>query len=88
MEMFWMHSVATGITARKIGEYKKMEGADKFYLGGMLHDIGSLVLFKELPEKSRRVMERCKKENTSMSLVESEIFGVDHAEVGGMVLSG
>lgn len=88
MEMFWMHSVATGIMARKIGEYKKMEGADRFYLGGMLHDIGSLVLFKELPEKSKTVLERCKKENVSLSFLEEEIFGMDHAEVGGKVLSG
>lgn len=88
MEMFWMHSVATGIMARKIGEYKKMEGADRFYLGGMLHDIGSLVLFKEMPEKARKVLEQCKKENETLSLVESEVFGLDHAKVGGGVLAG
>ena len=88
MERFWMHSVATGIAARKIGEYKKMEGADRFYLGGMLHDVGSLILFKELPEKSKKVLERCKKENLSLGPVEVEVFGMDHAEVGGMILAG
>ena len=88
MEAFWMHSVATGVAARKIGEYKKMEEADRFYLGGMLHDIGSLVLFKELPEKSKKVLEYCKKKNVSLSSVEIEAFGMNHAEVGGMILAG
>ena len=45
METFWMHSIGCGIAARKIARYVPGVEAEKMYLGGMLHDIGSLIFF-------------------------------------------
>ena len=87
METFWMHSIACGIAARKIA--KRMPGveAEKMYLGGMLHDIGSLILFKESPEDSKKILLRCKESGENLFKVEKEILGYDHAEVGALLLS-
>jgi len=87
METFWMHSIACGIAAREIA--KRMPGveAEKMYLGGMLHDIGSLILFKESPEDARKILLRCKESGENLFKVEKEILGYDHAEVGALLLT-
>ena len=87
METFWMHSIACGIAARKIA--KRMAGveAEKMYLGGMLHDIGSLILFKEAPEDARKILLRCKESGENLFKVEKEILGYDHAEIGALLLA-
>jgi putative nucleotidyltransferase with HDIG domain len=87
METFWMHSIACGIAARKIA--KRMSGveAEKMYLGGMLHDIGSLIIFKESPEDAKKILLRCKESGENLFKVEKEILGYDHAEVGALLLT-
>lgn len=87
METFWMHSIACGIAAREIA--KRMSGVEteKMYLGGMLHDIGSLIIFKESPEDARKILLRCKESGENLFKVEKEILGYDHAEVGALLLT-
>jgi putative nucleotidyltransferase with HDIG domain len=87
METFWMHSIACGIAAREIA--KRMSGVEteKMYLGGMLHDIGSLIIFKESSEDARKILLRCKESGENLFKVEKEILGYDHAEVGALLLT-
>ncbi|MEE8260369.1 MAG: HDOD domain-containing protein [Nitrospinaceae bacterium] len=87
METFWMHSIGCGIASRKIA--KRMSGveAEKMYLGGMLHDIGSLIIFKESPEDAKKILLRCKESGENLFKVEKEILGYDHAEVGALLLT-
>ena len=87
METFWMHSIACGIAARKIAMRMPGVEAEKMYLGGMLHDIGSLILFKESPEDAKKILLRCKESGENLFKVEKEILGYDHAEVGALLLS-
>jgi putative nucleotidyltransferase with HDIG domain len=87
METFWMHSIACGIAARKIAKLMADVEAEKLYLGGMLHDIGSLILFKESPEDARKILERCKETQENLFKVEKEVLGYDHAEVGALLLT-
>ena len=61
--------------------------AEKMYLGGMLHDIGSLILFKESPEDAKKILLRCKESGENLFKVEKEVLGYDHAEIGAMLLT-
>jgi len=87
METFWMHSIGCGIAARRIAKSMAGVEAEKMYLGGMLHDIGSLILFKEAPEDAKKILLRCKESGENLFKVEKEILGYDHAEIGAMLLS-
>ena len=87
METFWMHSIGCGIAARKIARHVSGVEAEKMYLGGMLHDIGSLILFKESPEEAKKILLRCKESGESLFKVEKEVLGYDHAEVGALLLT-
>ncbi len=87
METFWMHSIGCGIAARKIAKLLSGVEAEKMYLGGMLHDIGSLILFKESPGDAKKILLRCKESGESLFKVEKEVLGYDHAEVGALLLT-
>ena len=87
MEAFWMHSIGCGIAAQKIAQRMPDVEAEKMYLGGMLHDIGSLILFKESPEDAKKILLRCKESGENLFKVEKEILGYDHAEIGAMLLT-
>ena len=87
METFWMHSIGCGIAARKIAELVPGVESDKVYLGGMLHDIGSLIIYKETPEEAKKILLRCKESGENLFKVEKEVFGYDHAEVGALLLT-
>jgi len=85
MQKFWLHSVATGLAARIIAVYRREPNADRFYLMGMLHDLGRLVLFLNLSEQMQKVMSLYEKEGL-LHDAENQIMGADHAVVGGMLL--
>jgi HD-like signal output (HDOD) protein len=85
MEKFWLHSVATGLAARIIAVYRREPNADRFYLMGMLHDLGRLVLFLNIPDQMQNVMSSYEEEGL-LHEVENKIIGADHANVVGMLL--
>ncbi len=87
MERFWQHSLACGVMARSLAQMRREENLEPFFLGGMLHDVGRLVMFSKMPEKCREIIARCLKTSQVMHAVEQELFGYDHAEVGGCLLN-
>lgn len=86
MKKFWFHSVATGLAARIIAVYRREPNADRFYLMGMLHDLGRLVLFLNAPEQMTKVMGRYEKDKELFHDAENQVLGLDHSDVVGMLL--
>lgn len=86
MKKFWFHSVATGLAARIIAVYRREPNADRYYLMGMLHDLGRLILLLNVPEQMQKVMTRYE-EGGLLHDAENEVMGADHAVVGGMLLN-
>ncbi len=87
MQSFWMHSVGCGLAARAIAKNMGERHVEPYYTASMLHDIGSLIIYKEIPEKAREILTRCKSEGLSLSTVEEEVLGFTHAEVGAVVFT-
>ena len=85
MQKFWFHSVATGLAARIIAVYRREPNADRFYLMGMLHDLGRLVLLLNIPEEMQKVMSRYEEEGL-LHEAENHVMGADHAVVAGLLL--
>lgn len=80
----WRHSQATAIASRYIGRQVKYAGADVAYIGGLLHDIGKVVLNMHLNEVYHEVVGLT---NEGMSFIDAErqVLGFTHAEVGSRV---
>ncbi len=86
MRSFWRHSLACGVGARLLALARQERNAERFLVGGLLHDIGAVVLYARLPRKARRALERSRREGLPLHVVEAEMLGFDHAELGWHLL--
>lgn len=86
METFWRHSIACGVTARILATYRRETNVERFFVAGLLHDIGRLILFLKLPNETSEVLRKAKSENELLHKIEKDMFGFDHADVGGALL--
>ncbi|MDA0748081.1 MAG: HDOD domain-containing protein, partial [bacterium] len=84
IEAFWRHSVGTGFVARAIAKKLQTE-VDAAFLGGMLHDLGKIVLDRYFGDYYKSVTELVKEETISIRQAEQDILGVTHADVGGQL---
>ncbi len=86
MESFWRHSIACGLAARTIAVYRREPNVERFYIAGLLHEIGRLVIFENLPDLARETIKIHESEHKFLHHAEQEVLGFDHAAVGGAVL--
>lgn len=86
MESFWRHSIATGICARVIATYRREANVERFYVLGLLHDIGRLVMYLQIPEMVSRAIELSSDQRIPLYRVEQQQIGFDHAAVGKALL--
>ena len=87
METFWCHSVSTGVAAKVIGHHLKENNSERFFVAGLLHDIGKLVMYLTHPDASRQVIELSSEPGINQNTVERSVFGFSHAEVSAELLS-
>ena len=86
MEYFWKHSVACGLSARAIQEARGEHDGEFFFVAGLLHDIGRLVICLKAPDQFRVVLDFAKKSGDRLHKAEAKYFGFDHGSVGGALL--
>jgi len=86
-ETLWHHSLATAMAARiiahRIGKKRLVE---EFFLAGLLHDIGILVLLKKMPQEYLRILQQELTTGTDQLELELASFGFTHAELGSLLL--
>ena len=83
MGAFWAHSLYTGMAAQAISKRQTRANSDAAFIAGLLHDIGRLVLYMQLPDPQRQVLLEAEQNSLSLAATENELLGFDHAEVGG-----
>ncbi len=86
MTNFWEHSVAVGIMAREIGHQARVPKADSFYIPGLLHDLGRLVMYLELPTLMHDLINQRAASGQMMFHQEQQRLGYSHADIGGRLL--
>lgn len=85
-ESFWSHSVASGIAARQICKLKNSGNEEVLYIAGMIHDIGSVLIYREFPEKAKKALTQCNEWGIELINAEKTAMGFDHAQVGGALM--
>lgn len=86
METFWYHSVTCGVVARLFAAYHKNKGQERFFIAGLLHAIGRLILVSQFPKKSAETLRFKDRGDHAITNAEREIFGFTHAELGAELL--
>ncbi len=86
MDGFWRHSLACGVGARVLAGLRRESNVERFFVAGMLHDVGKLVLYQKVPDEAREILEHARRNRVLLQRAELEVLGLDHAQVGGALL--
>ncbi len=86
-ESFWRHNLAVGVAARLLAMEKRLPKPDKFFVAGLLHDVGRLVLLSQAPEETQQVFELYQRERLLLHDAELKILGYDHQQVARELLT-
>jgi HD-like signal output (HDOD) protein len=86
MESFWKHSVACGLTARVIAGLNRESNVERFFVAGILHDVGRLIMYDKIPEMMDKVFSSIVESPEPMYVAENTIVGFDHAAVGAALI--
>ncbi len=87
VEDFWQHSLLCGAAARILARRVRMPDAGMVFTGGLLHDIGHLVMFHLIPAESLKALALSREEmdGEEVYLAEREVLGFDHMDVGRLL---
>jgi HD-like signal output (HDOD) protein/CheY-like chemotaxis protein len=88
VQKLWHHSLATAGLARRIAvsEHHDKRLVDESFTGGMLHDIGKLILLASMPGEYEEALKQSQDDDMPLVEVEKVIFGANHSEIGGYLL--
>lgn len=86
MARFWYHSYKCGVIARKIARENNFSDPDEFFLGGLLHDIGRLVLMQTFPKEYQTLLQTDVSENELLN-GELALFGADAPQISSLLFS-
>ena len=78
---FWQHSNAVAIAAKLLAKRLKFN-VDVAFIAGLLHDIGTLVLVTQYPQRYEASLVYKNEHQTSQLDAERNVIGIDHAVVG------
>ena len=89
MEGFWRHSLSTGVTAKFIAKQRRVDqkNIEEYFIAGLLHDLGKIPMNNKLQEEYLLAMSLSDRDHAPLFRSERENIGMDHGEVGGMIVS-
>lgn len=82
----WKHSQAVGITSRFLCERLKAADPEEAYIGGMMHDLGKIVLNDYVRFGYSIILRLVEEDQVPFCDAERQVLGFDHAQVGGLVM--
>ena len=84
--LYWRRSILAAIAARSLGEHQKLTRLEDLFLGGLLQDLGMLVLDSVMPDDYGPVVSGNMKNHDQLLQAERQALGTDHVEVGTWLL--
>ena len=87
MDSFWRHSVFSGLVSKHIAQQARALHPERLFVAGLMHDIGSLIIFNQLPELAESLPESSDGDENLLYEYERDALGYSHADVGSLLLT-
>jgi putative nucleotidyltransferase with HDIG domain len=84
---FWKHSLAVAVTSKNIAQLSKKESPDNCFVGGLLHDIGKVILAQYFPDLFEKAWMALQSEYLSFYEAEQKKLSIDHTKIGAHLAS-
>jgi putative nucleotidyltransferase with HDIG domain len=82
----WRHSVTAALAAETLAGWSRLAVPAGAQAAALLHDVGKLVLAQTVsPQMLQLIGRTASTEERSLTDVETEVLGIDHGQVGGLV---
>jgi putative nucleotidyltransferase with HDIG domain len=87
MRSLWQHSYRTAFYAYNLAKSfrRRKEILDDVYVGGILHDLGKIILASLHPDLLEHIRGFCREKEIPSGLLENFAAGMNHAEVGALI---
>lgn len=79
---FWKRSVYTAIAARTMAKQFGLVQQEEAFLGGLLQDLGILVLFQVLGDDYQQLIDQADGDHRKLQNLEQQNLDLEHAQVG------
>ena len=79
--LLWRHSLGVAVCARVLAEQTGIN-PELAFTGGLLHDIGQLLMYAASPGHFLNALDRHQNEDIPLFVAERMVFGYDHSEAG------
>lgn len=87
MERFWHQSLRCAVIAKALlPATERSDSAESIFVSGLLHEIGHLILYRQLPELMRQAVLEHEASGNPIWQYERQLFGFDYAAMGGALL--
>ncbi|HPO17062.1 MAG TPA: HDOD domain-containing protein [Candidatus Hydrogenedentes bacterium] len=80
------HLVAVGIGSEQLAKELHFNAPQYTFTAGLLHDIGKVVLGTFIEVDAEPILQQAYEEKLSFEMAERAVLGIDHAEVGAVLL--
>jgi len=81
----WRHSISCAIISREIARRNRLGDIESYFVAGLLHDIGKIIIGEYLENEYETVIRRVTEENLPFDVVEREVLGFSHPQIGGLL---
>ncbi len=82
IKSFFQHCLYCGVLSRAIAKNKGVKDTERFFIYGLIHKLGRLLVFSCFPELARYLIAETYNKDKLLSQVEQKI-GIDHAKLLG-----
>jgi HD-like signal output (HDOD) protein len=83
---FWEHSLGCAVAAGAIAKVTERCHPEEVTAAGLLHDLGKVVLYKEIPDAFEEIVARAAAEGRSFRDVERAVLGIDHCDIASWLV--
>lgn len=82
----WKHSMVVAMLARSLAKKAKLPNYEQFFISGLLHDIGKLLLDFYLRDHYEMLVAQINEGGLNLVEAEERLIGFDHAYIGSKLL--
>lgn len=86
LSAYWRKSILCALMAAKIAKACGIRDSERFFIEGLLRDIGHLVLYQTLPQRAQAALIEAGNLGTSLAEIEQASIGCNYAEVGAELI--
>ena len=87
IDKFWEHSIVCSQVSKYLGNHFRIKNNDMLFLGGLIHDMGKVVIGQYFHDEFLDIIEYIDKNQSGFSEAEKAVIGTTHYQIAAKLLN-